>query len=466
VRHPTITQLLRHGSPLTLALLLTAGPVLAQCTVTGPAALCGGSAELCGPDGPYEYFWVAADGTPLGDQRCLVVSAPGTYRLSTFDFINGLWAGPCDHVIAAAGSTGCTIGGPTSACAGTAIPLCGPDGALEFEWSGPNGFASTARCIEATVGGEYRLRTRTSAGGCWSDPCAATVAFTDCQPPPPSVASCPLDARDWSLQCRVRRGRLFDAAQMAQIAKRVAERSKLCARERGGLCRILDNRCNLEARARRQLAAVLANVAAHELGLTPRLGPARGLDPKSQLKLDDFTGTVEEWTLAAEARLVSLGSRKHRQRALKEAYRDVIAAGWRINHGIGIDLACADGPKRPGLGAVAADEDSGEESLAAELDGEVGPSLAFESLEPNPSTGPTRIAFSVASLEDTDVSIGIYDISGRRVRQLQEGPREPGRHEIRWDGRDALGNALTNGAYFVVGRIGAEKIATRLVLVR
>ena len=63
------------------------------------------------------------------------------------------------------------------------------------------------------------------------------------------------------------------------------------------------------------------------------------------------------------------------------------------------------------------------------------------------------------------VSLILYDVLGRRVRQLWQGPLGAGSHRFVWDGRDATGKAVAAGVYFykveVDGQIEAKK-ATKL----
>ena len=53
-----------------------------------------------------------------------------------------------------------------------------------------------------------------------------------------------------------------------------------------------------------------------------------------------------------------------------------------------------------------------------------------------------------------DVSVEIFDASGRLVRTLADGAREAGSHSIEWDGRDADGARVPAGVYYV--RAAAE----------
>lgn len=71
--------------------------------------------------------------------------------------------------------------------------------------------------------------------------------------------------------------------------------------------------------------------------------------------------------------------------------------------------------------------------------------LLLES-RPNPTTGAATLSFSLARAGE--VSLAIYDASGRRVRALLSGPRGPGTYAARWDGRDEKGIEVPSGIYF------------------
>ena len=64
---------------------------------------------------------------------------------------------------------------------------------------------------------------------------------------------------------------------------------------------------------------------------------------------------------------------------------------------------------------------------------------------PNPFNPVTTLVFEMA--ESGPVSLALYDLSGRLLRRLVEGELPAGRHERRWDGRDAAGRRLASGLY-------------------
>ena len=63
------------------------------------------------------------------------------------------------------------------------------------------------------------------------------------------------------------------------------------------------------------------------------------------------------------------------------------------------------------------------------------------------------------------VSLTVYDVLGRRVRQLWQGPLGAGAHRFTWDGRDEAGRGVAAGVYIYKveadGQIEAKK-TTRL----
>jgi flagellar hook assembly protein FlgD len=71
--------------------------------------------------------------------------------------------------------------------------------------------------------------------------------------------------------------------------------------------------------------------------------------------------------------------------------------------------------------------------------------LLLES-RPNPTTGAATLSFSLARAGE--VSLAIYNASGRRVRALLSGSRGPGTYAARWDGRDEKGIEVPSGIYF------------------
>ncbi len=66
---------------------------------------------------------------------------------------------------------------------------------------------------------------------------------------------------------------------------------------------------------------------------------------------------------------------------------------------------------------------------------------------PNPSDG--RTTFDLTLPSSMHVSLAIYDLAGRMVRRLVDGPVEAGRTAVTWDGRDQHGQRAGAGIYIV-----------------
>jgi len=64
---------------------------------------------------------------------------------------------------------------------------------------------------------------------------------------------------------------------------------------------------------------------------------------------------------------------------------------------------------------------------------------------PNPFTGSTTIHFSLEKNEG--VLISVFDLNGRRVRELVNGLLPMGHHQVTWDGRSAAGETVASGLY-------------------
>lgn len=83
---------------------------------------------------------------------------------------------------------------------------------------------------------------------------------------------------------------------------------------------------------------------------------------------------------------------------------------------------------------------------------------------PNPFTGVTTLWY-VTRVPEL-LRLTIFDVRGRVVAHLLDEPSPPGRHGVRWDGRDDHGRAVRSGVYFFRLKSGAEASGGRLVLRR
>jgi hypothetical protein len=77
--------------------------------------------------------------------------------------------------------------------------------------------------------------------------------------------------------------------------------------------------------------------------------------------------------------------------------------------------------------------------------------------QPNPTSGPTAIVFSLPRVGPVD--LGIYHpATGRRVRELWNGSLRSGPHHLIWDGRDDRGRLVPPGIYLygLTGSSGSQ----------
>ena len=79
---------------------------------------------------------------------------------------------------------------------------------------------------------------------------------------------------------------------------------------------------------------------------------------------------------------------------------------------------------------------------------------------PNPFNPAVVIPLDLAT-DAAGVSLSVYDVLGRRVRQLWQGPLGAGAHRFTWDGRDEVGKGVAAGVYIykveVDGQLEAKK---------
>ena len=78
--------------------------------------------------------------------------------------------------------------------------------------------------------------------------------------------------------------------------------------------------------------------------------------------------------------------------------------------------------------------------------------FALEQNYPNPFNPSTTIAYQLPTAEN--VSLIIYDVSGRQVRELLNENREAGSYTVQWDGRNQAGQTVATGLYIYQIRAG------------
>jgi hypothetical protein len=293
------------------------------CAIDGPDVIRSGMpVELCAPtsadamyrwDGPNDF---------TATSRCVVVHIPGIYYLTVRSRSTGAEY-QCSHRLSAegTGSSGCTISGPAAIVRGGTAELCSQSYSnSNYTWTGPRGFRSTLRCIRVSSSGVYRVAIRNLSTGSTRE-CSFTLDDggdeSDESDDGDVLTSdnCPQAVPFWQQQCRrSANGRQvnpndFAVSDLQQIARRIDELSPYFnwSDDVGGLCAALNPAAPLTHRkqAIRHYAALVANVAAGELGVTTRSGDFVGLEPGTPINVPS-ANTIGE-LIALSERMLTRG---------------------------------------------------------------------------------------------------------------------------------------------------------------
>jgi hypothetical protein len=91
---------------------------------------------------------------------------------------------------------------------------------------------------------------------------------------------------------------------------------------------------------------------------------------------------------------------------------------------------------------------------------------AFSLLQnfPNPFNPVTTIEFAVAG--ECPVDLAIFDVSGRKIKQLVHEERPPGRYREKWDGTNDRGARVATALYFYRLRAGSFVSVKKMVLIK
>lgn len=85
-----------------------------------------------------------------------------------------------------------------------------------------------------------------------------------------------------------------------------------------------------------------------------------------------------------------------------------------------------------------------------------------------PSPNPARDALAIRYQlpRESDVSLAVYDLAGRKVAELADGRVGPGEHVANWNFRDASGRDLAAGHYVIKLRVGDVVLTRRAIRVK
>jgi hypothetical protein len=83
---------------------------------------------------------------------------------------------------------------------------------------------------------------------------------------------------------------------------------------------------------------------------------------------------------------------------------------------------------------------------------------------PNPFNPTTTISFSLPVAGT--VSLAVYDVTGRKVRELVNGSLTRGAHSAVWDGSDSAGRSVSSGVYLSRLTMNGKTTANRMLLAK
>ena len=95
---------------------------------------------------------------------------------------------------------------------------------------------------------------------------------------------------------------------------------------------------------------------------------------------------------------------------------------------------------------------------------------ALAGVWPQPARRQASVTFTLADsgarAEPHTTRLSVYDVAGRLVRRLVEGPLPPGQHVRQWDLKNGAGSGVASGCYFFVLEHGPEQVTSKVLVLR
>ena len=108
--------------------------------------------------------------------------------------------------------------------------------------------------------------------------------------------------------------------------------------------------------------------------------------------------------------------------------------------------------------------DSADQRTAMRFAAQVPERFAVSKAFPNPFN-PT-VTLSIQLVEETEVSLNVFDVLGRKVATVVNGHMPAGAHVLSWDGRNDAGRSVASGLYFFAVDAGTVREVRRAALLR
>jgi hypothetical protein len=85
---------------------------------------------------------------------------------------------------------------------------------------------------------------------------------------------------------------------------------------------------------------------------------------------------------------------------------------------------------------------------------------------PNPFNPSTIVPFEIGGMNNQRTIVVIYNVLGQRVKKIMDEYLSPGIHQVSWDGRDAIGQPVSSGIYFVELRTRNQILMGKMFLLK
>jgi immune inhibitor A len=90
--------------------------------------------------------------------------------------------------------------------------------------------------------------------------------------------------------------------------------------------------------------------------------------------------------------------------------------------------------------------------------------IALSQNYPNPFNPSTTITYTLS--RESDITLSIFDITGRRVITLVDGTVSEGQHTAQWEGTDSYGKPVASGIYFYRVESGEQTQVKKMMLIK